>query len=120
MKQREVYRFVLDEPIRFKVKVNSNQTVYCGLEQTGKNEFEGKTTGLTLVSGLYDCYEKDGVRMVYPYLHYYMGQKKMLDNLSTNIVELKLCQMIFGRLFLFLKQAVPVSLPDIADLPNRW
>lgn len=80
MKQREVYRFVLDEPIRFKVKVNSNQTVYCGLEQTGKNEFEGKTTGLTLVSGLYDCYEKDGVRMVYPYLHYYMGQKKMLDN----------------------------------------
>ena len=99
MKQREVYRFVLDEPIRFKVKVNSNQTVYCGLEQTGKNEFEGKTTGLTLVSGLYDCYEKDGVRMVYPYLHYYMGQKK---------------------LFLFLKQAVPVSLPDIADLPNRW
>ena len=62
----EIYRFVLDKPTHFKVKVNSSQTVYSGLEQTGKNEFEGSTTGVTLVSGLYDCYEKDGVKMVYP------------------------------------------------------
>lgn len=72
----EIYRFVLDKPTHFRVKVNSSQTVYSGLEQTGKNEFEGKTTGLTLVSGLYDCYEKDGVKMVYPYLHFYCGQEK--------------------------------------------
>lgn len=76
MGQREIYRFMLDEPTHFKVKVNSSQTVYSGLEQTGKNEFEGKTTGVTLVSGLYDCYEKDGVKMVYPYLHFYCGQEK--------------------------------------------
>lgn len=72
----EIYRFVLDKPTHFRVKVDSNQTVYSGLEQTGKNEFEGKTTGVTLVSGLYDCYEKDGVKMVYPYLHFYCGQEK--------------------------------------------
>lgn len=72
----EIYRFVLDEPTHFRVKVDSNQTVYSGLEQTGKNEFEGSTTGVTLVSGLYDCYEKDGVKMVYPYLHFYCGQEK--------------------------------------------
>lgn len=76
MGQREIYRFMLDEPTHFKVKVNSSQTVYSGLEQTGKNEFEGSTTGVTLVSGLYDCYEKDGVKMVYPYLHFYCGQEK--------------------------------------------
>ena len=72
----EIYRFVLDKPTHFRVKVDSNQTVYSGLEQTGKNEFEGSTTGVTLVSGLYDCYEKDGVKMVYPYLHFYCGQEK--------------------------------------------
>ena len=76
MEMGEIYRFMLDEPTHFKVKVNSSQTVYSGLEQTGKNEFEGSTTGVTLVSGLYDCYEKDGVKMVYPYLHFYCGQEK--------------------------------------------
>lgn len=84
MGQREIYRFMLDEPTHFKVKVNSSQTVYSGLEQTGKNEFEGKTTGVTLVSGLYDCYEKDGVKMVYPYLHFYCGQEKQRAKFFDN------------------------------------
>lgn len=80
----EIYRFVLDKPTHFRVKVDSNQTVYSGLEQTGKNEFEGKTTGVTLVSGLYDCYEKDGVKMVYPYLHFYCGQEKQRAKFFDN------------------------------------
>ena len=80
----EIYRFVLDKPTHFRVKVDSSQTVYSGLEQTGKNEFEGKTTGLTLVSGLYDCYEKDGVKMVYPYLHFYCGQEKQRAKFFDN------------------------------------
>lgn len=84
MEMGEIYRFVLDKPTHFKVKVDSSQTVYSGLEQTGKNEFEGKTTGLTLVSGLYDCYEKDGVKMVYPYLHFYCGQEKQRAKFFDN------------------------------------
>ena len=84
MEMGEIYRFVLDKPTHFRVKVDSNQTVYSGLEQTGKNEFEGKTTGLTLVSGLYDCYEKDGVKMVYPYLHFYCGQEKQRAKFFDN------------------------------------
>ena len=80
----EIYRFVLDKPTHFRVKVDSNQTVYSGLEQTGKNEFEGSTTGVTLVSGLYDCYEKDGVKMVYPYLHFYCGQEKQRAKFFDN------------------------------------
>ena len=84
MEMGEIYRFMLDEPTHFKVKVNSSQTVYSGLEQTGKNEFEGSTTGVTLVSGLYDCYEKDGVKMVYPYLHFYCGQEKQRAKFFDN------------------------------------
>lgn len=80
----EIYRFVLDKPTHFRVKVDSSQTVYSGLEQTGKNEFEGSTTGVTLVSGLYDCYEKDGVKMVYPYLHFYCGQEKQRAKFFDN------------------------------------
>ena len=84
MEMGEIYRFVLDKPTHFKVKVDSSQTVYSGLEQTGKNEFEGSTTGVTLVSGLYDCYEKDGVKMVYPYLHFYCGQEKQRAKFFDN------------------------------------
>ena len=84
MEMGEIYRFVLDNPTHFKVKVDSSQTVYSGLEQTGKNEFEGSTTGVTLVSGLYDCYEKDGVKMVYPYLHFYCGQEKQRAKFFDN------------------------------------
>ncbi|HBV44647.1 MAG TPA: hypothetical protein DEF14_09695, partial [Ruminococcaceae bacterium] len=46
MEMGEIYRFVLDKPTHFRVKVDSSQTVYSGLEQTGKNEFEGSTTGV--------------------------------------------------------------------------
>lgn len=69
---REQYgyeRIILEEPVLFQIKVNSAQTVYCNLTPDGNNTFTGQSTGLTLLSGLYDTVAVDGITVVYPYLY---------------------------------------------------
>ncbi len=62
-------RFVLPEPVMFRVKIESNRTVYSNLSQNGGNTFSGESTGVTLLSGFYDTIETNGVTIVYPYLN---------------------------------------------------
>ncbi|MDE6155240.1 MAG: hypothetical protein K2F67_02265, partial [Eubacterium sp.] len=52
----------------FNVKINGIQKYYSNLEETDKNVFSGESNGLTIVSGMYDVFESDGLRLVYPYL----------------------------------------------------
>lgn len=69
---REQYsyeRLVLEEAALFQVKVKSTQDVYCNLTSNGNNTFKGQSTGLTLLSGLYDSLTVDGITVVYPYLN---------------------------------------------------
>lgn len=53
---------------KFNVKINGIQNYYSNLDETAKNVFSGKSNGLTIVSGMYDEFESDGLRLVYPYL----------------------------------------------------
>lgn len=64
-----IIRFVLKEPVLFQLKINSAKTVYSNLPATGSNTFAGKSTGATLLEGLYDTLTVDGVTVVYPYLN---------------------------------------------------
>lgn len=72
---------VTDSPVPFTVKIKSTMPVYCNLEETEKNVYSGTTTGVTLLAGLYDCYTKDSISVVYPYL-------------STNFSEAALSKFI--------------------------
>lgn len=52
----------------FDVTVESPNKVYSNLDSELQNRFLGKATGMTLISGMYECAEFSGVEVVYPYL----------------------------------------------------
>lgn len=52
----------------FNIVVNCPKKVYCNLSDNGHNSFTGKSNAITLVSGFYDSYDWNGVRIIYPYL----------------------------------------------------
>lgn len=63
-----VNQLLLDHPTPFHVKVKSSQPVFCNLEEVEQNTYKGVSNGLTLLSGMYKCFSRDGVSILYPYL----------------------------------------------------
>lgn len=74
-----INQFVLNKPTTFNLKISSNQKIYCNLENVNKNEYCGATTGLTIVSGMYDDANINGLKIIYPYL----DASITLDNLKS-------------------------------------
>jgi len=64
-----IMRFVLQEPVLFRINIHSDKTIYSNLPATGGNTFAGMSTGATLLAGFYDTLTVDGVTVVYPYLN---------------------------------------------------
>lgn len=52
-------------PARFRVEVDSPQTVFSNLPKTGRNVFEGTAEAVTLYAGLVDTAERDGTTYVF-------------------------------------------------------
>lgn len=57
-----------DKMCNYTVKINGPQKYYCNLDETEKNTFSGNTNGLTILAGMYEETEIDGVTLIYPYL----------------------------------------------------
>ena len=74
----------LENPVPFRVMVEMDKPVYSNLKQTGDNTFEGVTDGVTLVSGFFDVLEKDGYRVIYPYLDYLNETEKLEQTIEIN------------------------------------
>ena len=55
----------LNNPIPMKVNVECKNKMFCNLDRTEDNSFEGISDGLTLVSGFYDETTVDNTRLVY-------------------------------------------------------
>lgn len=68
MDHQGTYPFFLEQPVPFRVRVNSLQKIYCNLPEAD-HVFSGETTGLTLLAGRYSSFETQGVTVVYPYLY---------------------------------------------------
>ncbi len=60
--------FYFNDSTDINMKVNSLQKIYCNLEETGRNTFSGKSNGVSLISGFYEEFESDGIRVVRPYM----------------------------------------------------
>lgn len=61
----------LEYETNFRIKVHAGYDIYCNLETTGKNEFAGKSTGITLLGGiLVGETNVDNAKIVYPKLQY--------------------------------------------------
>lgn len=74
----------LEKPVLFQVQADMDKPIYSNLKQTGTNTFEGVTDGVTLVSGFFDVFEKDGFRIVYPYLSYLHNQEELEKTIDIN------------------------------------
>ncbi len=61
--------FYFNDSTDINMKVNSLQKIYCNLEETGRNTFSGKSNGVSLISGFYDEFESDGIRVIRPYMN---------------------------------------------------
>lgn len=67
--QQALYPFKLKQATPFAVTVRTTRKVYCNLPQTGENTFAGESDALTLIGGMYDTLETNGITVVYPYLN---------------------------------------------------
>lgn len=72
----------LDEPTQFDVKIKNRKKFFTNLDRTGKNTFSGKTTGLTIVGGLYKEDKIGDTNLVYTYVGWDISKiKKVFSNL---------------------------------------
>lgn len=55
----------LSEPVKMRVEVKCRNKMFCNLDKTDKNLFEGISDGLTLVSGFYKEMIVDDTRLIY-------------------------------------------------------
>lgn len=73
---------MLDEPTQFDVKIKNRKKFFTNLDRTGKNTFSGKTTGLTIVGGLYKEDKIGDTNLVYTYVGWDISKiKKVFSNL---------------------------------------
>lgn len=85
----------LDYEVLFDVTVAGKQSVYCNLEEKGKNHFYGKSNGVTLLSGYFIETEEIGdCTMIYSYLDkdaliMNTEEKKNIEDWLRNNKELK-------------------------------
>ena len=59
--------------------IRAGQKVFSNLQETTKNTFTGKTTGLTLLSGLVEETTYRGITVVYPYLDHTQYKEEFLS-----------------------------------------
>lgn len=59
----------LESPAFFNINIKYNKKVYSNLELQEKNNFSGYANGVTLLAGHYSTYEKNGIKIVFPYLN---------------------------------------------------
>lgn len=69
----------LGRPVDFQVHIRAGQKVFSNLQETTKNTFTGKTTGLTLLSGLVEETTYRGITVVYPYLDHTQYKEEFLS-----------------------------------------
>ena len=58
----------LENDTEFDVRLKGYGRMYTNIEEIGNRHYAGKSNGLSLFSGIYADVEKDGIRIVYPYL----------------------------------------------------
>lgn len=78
----------LGQPVDFRVQIRTGKVVFSNLQEITNNTFAGKTTGLTLLSGLMEEATYRGISVVYPYLDHTQYKEELLSKeIETFLAE---------------------------------
>ncbi len=71
----------------FKLKYLGKNDVFCSLNRTNKNYWEGISSGITICSGWFDEKDEDGISVIYPILYpENVGQAvNLMQNLNSSV-----------------------------------
>lgn len=79
----------------FNVEFDYPKTVYCNLNEIGKNKFSGNAKSLTLISGFLETTKIDGTTIIYPYMSSEFTSKKIEKYFGGFIKDNKQIKNIF-------------------------